>query len=165
MHNYNIHACMHALVTNYNLGSLQSLVSAFFKKPLLKPWIELRRAVRPVELLTAAREGGGGGGGGCNAVWLHPTVELLDPWGEGNGGGGGGGITSLLAGWNGALTSAEKKKWFFFCKLRINSEIWRWLTYILQKKVQKGRESRDFFFKLSVLIQIPESRWKSVRIF
>lgn len=80
------------------------MVSAFFKTPLLKPWIELRRAVLSLEPVTASCGGGGGGGaGGGSTVWFEVGIPP-DSWGSG----GGGGIVVLLS-WTEFLSSAKSK--------------------------------------------------------
>lgn len=96
---------------NHNFGTLQSLVSAFFKTPLLKPWIELRRAVLSLEMVTASCGGGGGGGagagggaGGGSIVCFIEVGILPDSWGSG----GGEGIVVLLN-WTELLSSAKSK--------------------------------------------------------
>ena len=90
------------------MGTLQSLVSAFFKIPLLKLWIELSRAALSLELLTAAGDeggggGGGGGAGGGNIVWFVEVGTPIDSWGNG----GAGDILVKLLTWTAILSSAK----------------------------------------------------------
>lgn len=86
------------------MGALQSLVSAFFKTPLLKLWMEVSRAALSLELLTVAAGCGCGGGGGGGAG-VDTTAWLAEAPTDSLGKGGGAGIVGLLS-WD-ILSSAK----------------------------------------------------------